>query len=180
VTELCASTSCPHGGAACESRQIVGPRHARPQQGLRVAPVPPKPADLTRLAHGRRGNGRSGRRNRRFGRTKEQPSPPHGLAATIVRRLQSSAQWWVRLTQPHTQKFGHSPVFPQIVYKLPVDVTVSPLLSDLDFSKLFDRLIIGPSSFPSPMSQAFTEALTRAGVPDAANRVFCSNIPIRS
>ncbi len=40
---------------------------------LRVAPVPPKTADLTRLARGRRNNGRSGRRNRRFDRTKEQP-----------------------------------------------------------------------------------------------------------
>ena len=44
-----------------------------PKGGLRVAPVPPKTADLTRPARGRRDNGRSGRRNRRFDRTKEQP-----------------------------------------------------------------------------------------------------------
>ena len=43
-----------------------------PKRGLRVAPVPPKTADLTRPAHGGRDNGRSGRRNRRFDRTKEQ------------------------------------------------------------------------------------------------------------
>ena len=31
VTERCATTPCPQGGAACEPWQIVGPRHARPQ-----------------------------------------------------------------------------------------------------------------------------------------------------
>jgi hypothetical protein len=30
------------------------------------------------------------------------------LAVTIIRRLQSFTQWWVRLNKPHTQKFGHS------------------------------------------------------------------------
>jgi hypothetical protein len=79
-----------------------------PKRGLRVAPVPPKAADLTRPARGRRDNGRSGRRNRRFDRTKEQPRARRGLAVTIIRRLQSITQWWVRLHKPHTQKFGHS------------------------------------------------------------------------
>lgn len=31
-----------------------------------------------------------------------------GLAVTIIRRLQSLTQWWVRPTKPHTQTFGHS------------------------------------------------------------------------
>ena len=31
-----------------------------------------------------------------------------GLAGTVIRRLQLFTQWWVRLTQPHTQNFGHS------------------------------------------------------------------------
>ena len=26
----------------------------------------------------------------------------------IIHRLQSFTQWWVRLNEPHTQKFGHS------------------------------------------------------------------------
>src|SRR5271156_7053188 len=46
-----------------------------PKPGLRVAPVPPKPAELSGRAtenRDRRDNGRSGRRNRRFDRTKEQ------------------------------------------------------------------------------------------------------------
>jgi len=55
---------------------MVAPRPSRgkswvlamlaPKRGLRVAPVPPRAADLTRPACGRRDNGRSGRRNRRF------------------------------------------------------------------------------------------------------------------
>jgi hypothetical protein len=40
---------------------------------------------------------------------------------------------------------------PQLVYKLPVDVTASPALADLDFSRMFHRLIIGPSPYPWPM-----------------------------
>ncbi|PTR10688.1 hypothetical protein C8R32_101218 [Nitrosospira sp. Nsp5] len=69
---------------------------------------------------------------------------------------------------------------PQLVYKLPLDVTVSESLSHLEFSRLFDRLIIGPSPYPLVMYQAFVEALRKAGVADAENRVVASGIPIRA
>src|ERR1700681_4942590 len=71
----------PQDGAAPGPWQIVSPRHAPPKRGLRVAPVPPKTADLTRPVRGSRNNGRAGRRNRRFDRTKEQSrvSSPCGL-----------------------------------------------------------------------------------------------------
>src|SRR5262249_53962415 len=70
---------------------------------------------------------------------------------------------------------------PQIVYKLPLDKTHAPILADLDFSHIFDRLIIGPSPYPTVMAQAFMEALTKAGVPqDEKQRIFISGIPIRS
>ena len=42
VTERCATTSRHRVRAAHEPGQMVGPRHARPKRGLRVAPVPPK------------------------------------------------------------------------------------------------------------------------------------------
>lgn len=72
-----------------------------PKWGLCVAPVPPQAADLTRLARGCRVGARSGRRNRRFDQTKERC---YGLAVTITRRLQSFAQWWVRLNYAsHTE-----------------------------------------------------------------------------
>ena len=39
--------------------------------------------------------------------------------------------------------------------------------------------IIGPSGYQIPIMQAFVQALTDAGVPDAANRVGASGIPLR-
>jgi hypothetical protein len=68
---------------------------------------------------------------------------------------------------------------PQIVFKIPMDVTKSEKLADLDFSRIFDRLILGPSPYPWPMYQAFVDALKKAGVENAQDRVFVSGIPIR-
>lgn len=69
---------------------------------------------------------------------------------------------------------------PQIIYKLPLDGTVDPALAQLDFSHLFDRLIIGPSPYQVAMFEAFAAELTKAGVEEAHTRVFVSDIPIRS
>jgi Protein of unknown function (DUF2971) len=69
---------------------------------------------------------------------------------------------------------------PQPVYQLPLDKSVSPILKDIDLPQMFDRLIIGPSPYPWPIYQAFVDILTRAGVPDASERVWASRIPIRA
>lgn len=69
---------------------------------------------------------------------------------------------------------------PQLVYKMPLDVTASPYLADLDFVRIFDRLIIGPSSYPWVMFESFAAELAKAGVSDPTNRVWNSNIPIRA
>lgn len=63
---------------------------------------------------------------------------------------------------------------PQIIHKLPLN------LEELDFASIFERVIIGPSPYPIVIAQAFIEALGRAGVSDARDRVFASLIPIRS
>lgn len=68
---------------------------------------------------------------------------------------------------------------PQIICKVPLDATVSESIADLDLSRIFDRLIIGPTPYPWPMYEAFVPALKQAGVADAENRVFASTIPIR-
>jgi hypothetical protein len=68
---------------------------------------------------------------------------------------------------------------PQIIHKMPLDESVSPLLADLDFSRIFDRLIIGPSPYPWVIYQALTDELKKAGVPDALDKVHVSGIPIR-
>jgi hypothetical protein len=69
---------------------------------------------------------------------------------------------------------------PQLVYKFPLDGKVSPDLEELDIALIVDRLIIGPSPYPSVMYQAFVDALTKSGVSGAEKLVFISGIPIRS
>lgn len=68
---------------------------------------------------------------------------------------------------------------PQIIYKIPLDKSVSPKLEPLDFAVMFDRLIVGPSPYPWAMCEAFVNALTKAGVVDAAERIRVSEIPLR-
>lgn len=69
---------------------------------------------------------------------------------------------------------------PQIVYKVPLDGNVSQDLADIEMSRIFDRLIIGPSPYPLVIYQAFVEALNEIEVPEAIKRVFVSDIPIRA
>ena len=69
---------------------------------------------------------------------------------------------------------------PQCLYKMPLDVRASDALADLDFPTIFDRIILGPSPYPWPMFEAFTSALSEAGVANAPARVFTSCIPIRA
>jgi hypothetical protein len=69
---------------------------------------------------------------------------------------------------------------PQIVYKLPLDVTTSSALAELDLSRMFDRLIVGPSPYPWVIFEAFVSALAKAGVMDAEKRVVVSGIPLRA
>lgn len=69
---------------------------------------------------------------------------------------------------------------PQHVHKIPMDRAVAPDLSTLDLAHCFDRLIIGPSSYPWAIANAFTEELRRAGVVDPHLKIVASGIPIRS
>ena len=69
---------------------------------------------------------------------------------------------------------------PQPIYQLPLDKAVSSTLEDIDLPRMFDRLIIGPTPYPWPIYQAFVDALKCAGVPDASERVWRSDIPIRA
>jgi hypothetical protein len=62
---------------------------------------------------------------------------------------------------------------PQLIYKIPLD-------GEFHLKNLLDRIIIGPTQFPLPIAQAFVSELLKVGVSDAINRVFMSNIPIRT
>lgn len=68
---------------------------------------------------------------------------------------------------------------PQVVYKVPLDASVSDEIADLDFTQIFDHLIIGPTPYPWPIYGAFVDELTKAGVADSSERVLVSGIPIR-
>jgi hypothetical protein len=90
----------------------------------------------------------------------------------------------------HTPKRASSPLMassteviggiPQIIYQMPLDKSVSPALEPIDLAAMFDRLIVGPSSYPWAMYEAFVDALSKAGVTDAGNRVVISGILLRA
>jgi len=69
---------------------------------------------------------------------------------------------------------------PQVIYRLPLDATRSNALAEVDLFRMLDRLIIGPSSYPWVMYDAFVKELSEASVTDAGNRVVISGIPLRS
>jgi hypothetical protein len=69
---------------------------------------------------------------------------------------------------------------PQTVYQIPLDQTKSSVLADIDFARLFDRLIIGPTVYPLAIGEAFVSALRAINVDSPHTRVFASNIPIRA
>lgn len=69
---------------------------------------------------------------------------------------------------------------PQIVYKLPLDVNVSPCLSEIELTEILDRIIVGPSPYPWSQYEAFVDVLKRAGVKNAEEKVITSGIPIRA
>lgn len=69
---------------------------------------------------------------------------------------------------------------PQVVYKVPLDASVSDQIADLDFTQIFDHLIIGPTPYPWPIYSVFVDELTKAGVANSAERVRVSGIPIRA
>jgi hypothetical protein len=93
------------------------------------------------------------------------------------RCIYAPKRWPSTLMESATESIGG---VPQIVYKIPCDATVSPALAGIDISRTFDRLIIGPSQYPLAMHEAFSAALTKAGIADAGKRIFISNIPIRT
>ncbi len=69
---------------------------------------------------------------------------------------------------------------PQRIYQIPLDVSVDADLAELDFARVFHRLIIGPSPYGIAMEDAFIRELQRAGVKNAGERIVRSDIPIRS
>jgi hypothetical protein len=93
------------------------------------------------------------------------------------RAIYAPKRWSSRLIESSTEVVSG---VPQIVYKVPLDASVSNQIADLDFTQIFDHLIIGPTSYPWPIYSAFVDELTKAGVDNSADRVLVSGIPIRA
>jgi hypothetical protein len=69
---------------------------------------------------------------------------------------------------------------PQRVHKLPLRSDAGAGLAGLDPDQLVDRIIIGPTQYPSPIIEAFASVLRDAGVKDAHTRIVISQIPVRT
>jgi hypothetical protein len=69
---------------------------------------------------------------------------------------------------------------PQNVCKLELRDRAQDDIVGIEFSTMFDRLIIGPSAFPFPMFSAFVTELEKAGIQNAHTKVHISDIPIRT
>jgi len=95
------------------------------------------------------------------------------------RLIYAPARWPSPLILPSTEVIRG---IPQIIYKIPFDASFPGApegLKQLDLAGLFHHLIIGPAQYPSSMVEAFGKALQNAGVPEPANRIVLSGIPIR-
>ncbi len=68
---------------------------------------------------------------------------------------------------------------PQPVCKVPLMKIGENGTPDLSIDNLVERIIIGPSSYPSPVWQAFVKLLGEHGVAEPEKRVIVSNIPLR-
>jgi len=92
------------------------------------------------------------------------------------RAIYTPNRWFSPLMESSTEVIAG---VPQVVHQIPLDGAAHPQIADLDFARLFDRLIVGPTPYPWPISGAFAHALKNAGVADAEKRIVFSEIPIR-
>ncbi|WP_374304818.1 DUF2971 domain-containing protein [Ferrovibrio sp.] len=68
---------------------------------------------------------------------------------------------------------------PQQVYKLPLVNIPKEGLFGITLPNLIDRIIIGPTAYPTQLRTTFIDLLLQAGVTEAQNKVVISGIPLR-
>lgn len=69
---------------------------------------------------------------------------------------------------------------PQLVYKIPLKDIPEEDIVGTSIPQLINRIIIGPTDYPYPLSNAFILELHKADVKDASSRVIVSAIPLRT
>lgn len=67
---------------------------------------------------------------------------------------------------------------PQIIYKIPLKNVPDEGLYGIEISEILDRVIIGPTEYPSAAREALVDLLSKE-IPDADSKVFVSDIPVR-
>jgi hypothetical protein len=68
---------------------------------------------------------------------------------------------------------------PQPIYKIPLKDIPDQGLTGIEIPALIDRVIMGPTQYPSASCGALIELLTAPGMKDACQRVAMSDIPLR-
>ena len=68
---------------------------------------------------------------------------------------------------------------PQCIHKVELQDYPDEGFTGVEPNKLIDRIIVGPTEYPTAARRAFEEALRKAGVEDAAKRIKISEIPVR-
>jgi hypothetical protein len=89
------------------------------------------------------------------------------------RAMYTPTRWSSPLIETSTEVIAGAP---QLIHKIPLDGSVSPLVADVDLGQVFDRLIVGPTQYAYPICRALAEALAAAGIADAHARVWFSEI----
>jgi hypothetical protein len=78
--------------------------------------------------------------------------------------------------------FDHEVVagIPQPVFKIPLQDFPDEGFEGARLPALLERLVIGPTQFPMPIWTAMVQLLTKAGVEEAASKVVCSGVRLRT
>lgn len=69
---------------------------------------------------------------------------------------------------------------PQTVHKIPLKEGAKSDQEGVGLGDLVDRVTIGPTEYPTPLYDAFVELLGQAGVEKPHEKVFTSQIPLRT
>jgi len=69
---------------------------------------------------------------------------------------------------------------PEPVYKIPLKNIPEHDFNGIEIPELLDRVIIGPTQYGPAMFEAFATLLSEAGASEPQNRIFLSNIPLRT
>ncbi|PHR59090.1 MAG: hypothetical protein COA43_09550 [Robiginitomaculum sp.] len=64
---------------------------------------------------------------------------------------------------------------PQIIHKIPLTTNMNT-----DLNSILDRVILGPSRSIVEVSDAILHVMNKVGIPDAAKKIFLSDIPLRT